>query len=55
MKTTTFGELTINSVFAIDFDDTNLVWCNKIDESRYIVIGKNGSHYAPSNMEILVA
>lgn len=53
MKQVAFDQVGIGGTFLIrsgpdvfepEEDD---VWCSKIDESRYIVIGESGSHSPP--------
>lgn len=45
MKSIAFEEIEVNTVFAIKQDLTASQWCVKIDDSRYIHIGANGSYH----------
>lgn len=48
-KAVAFNDIGINQTFVtFDMSGTSLgydVWCNKIDDSRYILVGQNGALY----------
>ena len=52
MKTITFAEVPLNGNFLVI---GGVLWCNKIDDARYIVIGQNGTVFPPDrDMKVYV-
>ncbi len=55
MKTITFAEVPLNGNFTIELlGHERPMWCNKIDEARYIYIGQNGTHFLPRDTKVEV-
>lgn len=60
MEKTTFSAVGINQTFAIVngsdvFEpESETVWCNKIDDARYIHIGQNGAYIPNRDMVVFI-
>ena len=56
MKQTTFSAVGINQNFVITggLVGSDQVWCNKIDDARYIEIGKNGAYIPDRDMIVFI-
>ncbi len=53
LKQVKFEDIGINGTFVVQYK-TFTKWCSKIDDSRYIHIGENGSHHPEETDEFFI-